>query len=100
MRAIVDTYCGGCPALIVKGEPMQEWHLGGVLIDRDGRPGASIDVKRPKVRCMKCADEPAPDLPVVVQRRPEFLSQSKPKKSSMAGIAGMARDWKIKQAGE
>jgi hypothetical protein len=79
---------------------MQEFYLRGVLTDRlTGEIGAEIDVKSRRVRCQKCADGPVPEIPVVIQKRVEFVSQPKPK-SSFKSMRTLADDWKIKQAGE
>jgi hypothetical protein len=67
-RATVDTLCGGCPRLVLQGEPLQEIRLQGTLT-KDGEVTAEIHVKTPKVRCIVCADGPVPaDLPPLQPR--------------------------------
>lgn len=83
-RASEDTLCRKCGAQIAAGSPLQIITLPGV--------------KRDRIRCESCAEEPSPkDLPQLPVRHCDTAS-------GMTHIAKVAKalpfDWKTAQLGE
>ena len=89
-RAPVPTLCGGCNALIDKGDPLLR-----ITMARGGR------VLR-FVRCARCEGPAPPDLPALVERAPIAPS-------ALHRVSGLlpfgrqpvdpvARDWKTRAA--
>jgi hypothetical protein len=83
-RAAVRLFCGRCGEEIRRGEPVQ------IIQVPEG--------KWKLARCEKCGDGPLPALaPLQVQAA---ITPQRKVRSEMAGVGTLARDWKVKQAGE
>lgn len=84
-RASFRTFCGRCGAEIGRGDPMLVIQV--------------FDAKWKKSRCPNCAGEAVPVLPELAARV-VVEPTSKPLRENFSAIAALAKDYKLKQAGD
>jgi hypothetical protein len=83
-RATLRTFCGFCSAEIHAGDPV-------LVLQR-------YDAHWKALRCTTCAGERVPELPELERVDIQPVRKSKP--FSMASVAALAADYKIKQSGD
>lgn len=82
-RAMWPQQCGGCPRLIVVGEPVLERRIAGV--------------RRVLVRCQACGGGAPPDLPPLVAKAAPPVT---PMVHIRTGLSALPFDFKRRSSGE